>query len=427
MTDNARELARAAHTAQHTLAAASAEQRSELLASVARELEQRRGEILAANERDLRRAGDEGLRGPLRDRLTLSEAKLGALVEGVRQLQRRADPVGEVLGRTELDRGLVLSRVASPIGVLLVVFESRPDAVVQIGALALRSGNAVLLKGGREASASNEVLVDCLRQSLDHVSLDPNAVALVAGREQVGELLCLDDLIDLVIPRGSRELVRQIQATTRIPVLGHAEGICHVYLDVAADPAMAERIVIDSKCDNPSACNALETLLVHRDFLPHLARVAEALIGAGVELRGDERIRALVPAVRAATELDWSTEYGDLILALRVVDDVDSAIEHIHRYGSGHTEAIVTNDADTAERFLREVDSASVFHNASTRFADGYRYGLGAEVGISTARIHARGPVGVEGLMTYRWQLRGAGQVAADYARGKRAFTHQRL
>ncbi len=420
-------LARDARAAQRQLGSASGEQRSAILRRLATLVEERQDELLAANRQDVEDARAAQLAAPLLERLELSAGKLATLREGVAQLAATEDPIGRVQRRTELDDGLVLSQVTSPLGVLLIIFESRPDAVIQIGSLALRSGNAVILKGGSEARRSNRALVGCLRDALVAENLPPDAVCGVEGREAVAELLAFEEHIDLVIPRGSGELVRAIQRSTRIPVLGHAEGICHLYLDEAADPARAARLAVDSKCGYPAACNAAETLLVHRDFLPRLPTVAEALTAAGVELRADERAQAAVPAARPAGDTDFDTEFGDLILAVKVVDSFEEAVDHIHRHGSAHTDAIVTEDAATAERFLREVDSASVFVNASTRFADGYRYGLGAEVGISTGRIHARGPVGVEGLLTTRWLLRGAGQVAADYGPGKRAFLHRTL
>jgi len=338
-----------------------------------------------------------------------------------------ADPVGVPLQRTELDEGLILTQVRSPLGVLLIVFESRPDAVIQIGSLALRSGNGLILKGGSEALESNRALVACLRDALAAEGLSPASILAVESREAIATLLDLDELIDVVIPRGSGTLVRSIQAATRIPVLGHSEGICHLYLDRRADPEMAIRLAIDGKTGYPSACNATETLLVHREFLPQLETVGAALVAAGIDLRADPEAQPHLPGASPATEDDWSTEYGDLTLAVRTVASMDEAIDHIHRYGSSHTDAIVTDDSAAAQGFLDSVDSASVFHNVSTRFADGYRYGLGAEVGISTSRIHARGPVGVEGLMTTRWLLSGHGQTASDYGPGKRSFTHLRL
>ncbi len=424
---DARSRAVAARAAQRRLGGASAERRSDVLRRLSRLLAERQEDLLAANRRDLEIAEREGLAGPLLGRLALTPGKIATLREGVDALAASDDPVGRPTLRTELDDGLILERVTSPLGVLLIIFESRPDVVVQIGALALRSGNAVLLKGGSEALHSNRALVATVRDALTTCGLDADAVQGVEGREAVAELLELDRQVDLVIPRGSGELVRAIQSSTRIPVLGHAEGVCHLYLDAAADPTMAARLAVDGKTDYPSACNATETLLVHRAFLDRLPAVGRALTRAGVELRADEEAREVLPESSPATEDDWRAEYGDLTLAVRVVASLDEAVDHIHRHGSSHTEAIVTDDAEAAERFLAAVDAASVFHNASTRFADGYRYGLGAEVGISTGRIHARGPVGVEGLLTTRWLLRGQGQGAGDYGLGKRSFRHRKL
>lgn len=427
MAQDFRALTIALRQAQRRLAGSPAEKRTAVLHRLARLLEERESELLAANRRDLDAAAAAQLAPPLLARLELSAKKLATLRQGVEQLAESADPLGKVLRATELDAGLVLRQVTSPLGVLLIIFESRPDAVIQIGSLALRSGNGVILKGGSEAAESNRALVGCLQGALAGEGLEPAATSGVEGRAAVAELLALDGLIDLVIPRGSGELVRAIQSSTRIPVLGHAEGICHLYLDAEADPEMAARLAVDGKCDYPAACNATETLLVHRDFLPHLPAVGRALLDRGVELRADPAARAVLPEAHPAGELDGSTEYGDLILAVRTVGSLEAAIDFIHRHGSAHTDAIVTRNETTARRFLAEVDSASVFWNASTRFADGYRYGLGAEVGISTGRIHARGPVGAEGLLTTRWLLEGEGQVAADYGAGKRAFTHRRL
>jgi len=419
--------ATAARDAQRHLAAAGAEKRSAVLHRLSELLDERQDQLLEANRADLEAAEKARIAAPLLGRLALSPAKLATLREGVEQLARSVDPLGRALRRTELDEGLTLTQVTSPLGLLLIIFESRPDAVIQIGSLALRSGNGVILKGGSEALHSNRALVACLRDALAAEGLAPDAVVGIEGREAVAELLELDGLIDLVIPRGSGELVKKIQSSTRIPVLGHAEGICHLYLDAKADPEMAARLAVDGKCDYPSACNATETLLVHRDFLPHLSSVGEALEAAGVELRADDEARRVLLGSKPATPEDGATEYGDLVLAVRTVGSLEEAIGHIHRHGSAHTDAIVTADEEVARRFLGAVDSASVFWNASTRFADGYRYGLGAEVGISTGRIHARGPVGADGLLTTRWLLEGHGQTAAEYSSGERTFHHRQL
>ena len=419
--------AAAVRESQRRLGSAPGEVRDRILETLASLLQERSGELLAANRRDLEAAAGVDLALPLLRRLELTEAKLATLRQGVELLARGGDPIGRVVSRTELDHGLTLRQVKSPIGVLLIIFESRPDAVIQIGSLALRSGNGVVLKGGSEALYSNRALIGCLRDAVAAQGLEADAVRGVEGREAVQALLAHDQLIDLVIPRGSGALVRKVQSSTRIPVLGHADGVCHLYLDACADPVMAKKLAVDGKCDYPAACNAIETLLVHRGFLPHLEGVAGALAAEGVELRADAEALPHCPGAAVATDDDWGREFGDLILAVKTVADFDQAVDHIHRHGSAHTDAIVTSEQSAGRRFLDRVDSASVFVNASTRFADGYRYGLGAEVGISTGRIHARGPVGVEGLLTTRWLLEGSGQGAADYGPGKRAFTHRRL
>ncbi len=420
-------LARRTRAAQRVLSAARGSERAAVLRSVAGLLQCRKQELIEANSADRRQAAQQALAPSMLSRLSLDAKKLDTLCDGLETLAVSDDPIGRPLRRTLLDDGLELTQVASPIGVLLVIFESRPDAVIQIGGLAIRSGNGVILKGGREAARSNRALVACLRDALVEHQLSPDAVQAVEEREDVRRLLELDGDIDLVIPRGSGQLVRSIQASTRIPVLGHAEGICMVYLDRAADLDMARRVVLDGKCDYPAACNATETLLVHESLLPRLGDIGSALTAAGVEIRADPASLPFLPGASPASPQDGAIEYGGLTVAVRVVRSVDEAIAFINEHGSAHTDAIVTADPDAADRFLREVDSASVFHNASTRLADGYRYGLGAEVGISTSRIHARGPVGVDGLMTTRWLLRGHGQGAGDYGPGKRAFLHKRL
>ena len=420
-------IAHNAKAAQRKLAAAQAAQRTAVIERVSVMLEQRRLALLADNELDLQEARSSSTADSLIARLHLDDAKLENLRAGLASLASSPDPIGRPLRRTRLDDGLELTQVASPLGVLLVIFESRPDAVIQIGALAIRSGNAVILKGGREAAASNRALVATLQDALEAQGLPREAVQGIVGREDVHQLLQLDTLIDLVIPRGSGELVRSIRASTRIPVLGHADGICIVYLDESADLEMAKRVVIDGKCDYPAACNATETLLVHASLGDRLQSLGLALRDAGVEVRADARALPHLPGALPAADRDGFVEYGAKILAVRTVDRLEDAIAFINEHGSGHTDAIVASHPDAAERFLREVDSASVFHNASTRFADGYRYGLGAEVGISTSRIHARGPVGVDGLMTTRWLLRGSGQGASEYGSGRRAFAHESL
>jgi len=383
--------------------------------------------IVAANRADLQAAASEGLAEALVARLKLDGPKLTAAIDGVRQVAQLADPIGVRQLHTELDAGLVLERISVPLGVLGVIFEARPDAVMQIAALAIRSGNGALLKGGREAARSCAAIMTALQAGLAASTVEPTALELLTSREESLGLLKLDGLVDLIIPRGSNALVRFIQDNTRIPVLGHADGVCHLVVDAAADPDLALRVALDSKTQYPAACNAIETLLVHRTIAPTFVPRAIAAFGAaGVELRGDPAAMALGVS-HAASEDDWRTEYSDLILAVRVVDDLDAALEHIRRYGSRHTDAICTSDPAAADRFLAAVDSAGVYLNCSTRFADGFRYGFGAEVGISTQTLPPRGPVGLEGLVTYRYRLRGEGHIAADYASGARRFSHRPL
>lgn len=422
------EQALAARQASYRLATASGPLKDRTLEAVAQALERRAAELLTVNRADQERSRAEGIKEALLKRLALNENKVAQMVASVRDLLRLPDPIGRRRLARELDEGLVLTQISVPIGVIGVVFEARPDALVQISTLCLKSGNAVILKGGSEARGSNRMLHEMIVEAV--VSVDPlfrDAVQLVETRAEVGEMLRLDGLIDLVIPRGSNELVRSIQESTKIPVLGHAEGVCHLYVDRAADLDMAVEVAHDAKCQYPAVCNAIETLLVHADlaaaFLPRLAlRLGEA----GVELRGDERTRVLIAAAPAA-EADWRTEYNDLVLSIRVVDSLEQAVQHINTYGSHHTDAIVTAEPAAARRFLAAVDSASVMWNCSTRFADGFRYGLGAEVGIATGKIHARGPVGLEGLTSTKWVLEGSGQIVADYVEGRRRFTHREL
>jgi glutamate-5-semialdehyde dehydrogenase len=402
-------------------------QRCEAVQAMAAALEADGAAILAANQRDLEAAVADGLAPALVARLKLDPTKLAAAIAGVRQVAALPDPLGRRQLHTELDQGLVLERVTVPLGVLGVIFEARPDAVMQIASLAIRSGNGALLKGGREAIHSCEAILAALHRGLATTSIESQALALLTSRQESLAMLKLDGLVDLIIPRGSNDLVRFIQDNTRIPVLGHADGICHLYVDQAADPEQALRLALDSKIQYPAACNAIETLLVHRQIAPSFLPAAiEAFAAAGVELRGDADACALgVP--HAAQDQDWRTEYSDLILSVRVVEDLEMALEHIASYGSRHTDAIATTDAQAADRFLAAVDSAGVYLNCSTRFADGFRYGFGAEVGISTQTLPPRGPVGLEGLVTYRYRLRGEGHLAADYARGERQFSHRPL
>ena len=329
----------------------------------------------------------------------------------------------------ELDQGLILKRIGVPLGVLGIIFESRPDAVMQISTIAIKSGYGVILIGGREAIRSCTALVAAIRQGIANAGANPNAVQLLTTREETNALLALDKYVDLIIPRGSNQFVQYVQANTLIPVLGHADGICHLYIDSAADISQATKIAVDAKVGYPSACNAIETLLVHQDIAAEaLPVLAKALSAEKVALRGDDETCKLLPEAKAATEEDWSTEYSDLILAVRVVESFDAAVDHINTYGSRHTEAIATTNPTAADSFMAQIDAAGVYHNCSTRFADGFRYGFGAEVGISTQKMPPRGPVGLEGLVTYKYQLVGDGHIVATYSGADaKAFTHRDL
>ncbi len=409
------------------LAAADTETKNDALAAIAGALEAHREEIVRANAEDLARSEAENLAAPLLKRLKFDEGKIAAAVEGIRSLIGLPDPVGRTLLARELDRDLTLYQVSCPIGVIGVIFESRPDALVQISSLCLKSGNTVLLKGGSEAAETNRILARLISEATAGAGIAEGWLHLLETRADVEELLDLDELVDLVIPRGSNEFVRYIMDRSRIPVLGHADGVCHCYIDAAADPKMAVAVAVDSKTQYVAVCNATETLLVHERIAAGLLpEIQKALTDRGVVLFGCEKTRNIIDAEPAAGD-QWATEYLDLKLSVKVVQDADAAIDHINTWGSGHTDAIVTEDRETALRFLDRVDSGNVLWNCSTRFSDGFRYGLGAEVGISTNKIHARGPVGLEGLVIYKYKLIGAGQVVDDYASGRRRFTHRDL
>lgn len=413
------ETCRQARDASFEIAALDGETKNRVLANLADLLNTRRDEIRAANQADLEANRD--IAPALYKRLELSDQKIDELAAGLRSLIKLENPTGQTLAATSLDEGLELFKVSSPIGVIGVIFEARPDALIQISSLCIKSGNCAILKGGREATQSNACLAALVREA-GRGLLPEGAVQLIETREDVSGMLAMDKEVDLIIPRGGYSLVHYVMNNTTIPVLGHADGVCHIYVHADADLAMAASICVDSKTQYPSACNAVETLLVHKEvateFLP---KAQEALAAAGVALRGCEATRAVID-VPPATPEDWDTEYCDLVLAIRVVDGPDEAVAHINTHGSHHTDSIITADENVATAFIGQIDSASVFWNASTRFADGYRYGFGAEVGISTNKIHARGPVGMEGLLIYKYILRGQGQIVADYASGAKQF-----
>lgn len=422
-------IAQATRQAAQSLAGLSTEAKNRAIESVANALERHESEIVAANQADCEAALADNLANPLYGRLKLDAVKLKGSIIGVRDVAKLPDPVGAVHIHRELDAGIVLKRVTCPLGVLGVIFESRPDAVMQISSLAIKSGNGVILKGGKEAMRSCQALVSAIKQGLENAGVDPAAVQLLTTRAETRALLELDGDVDLIIPRGSNAFVRFVQDNTRIPVLGHADGICHLYVDQDADLEKAATIAVDAKAGYPSACNAIETLLVHRAIAEQgLPKLAAALQGAQVRLKGDPQTQAILPGITAATEEDWATEYSDLVLAIKVVDDLESAIAHINTYGSRHTDAIITEDSETAATFMNRVDAAGVYHNCSTRFADGFRYGFGAEVGISTQKMPPRGPVGLEGLVTYKYQVVGNGHIVATYSGSDaKPFTHKNM
>ncbi|MBS3982390.1 MAG: glutamate-5-semialdehyde dehydrogenase [Dethiobacter sp.] len=422
---NINELARQVKEASLLLAVANTEMKDKALRLIAAALQTRKDEIISANRADLERSKNENLPAPLLKRLKFDEAKIADVTEGIVSLLALADPVGKTLLSTELDDGLELYKVSCPIGVIGVIFESRPDALVQIATLCLKSGNAVLLKGGAEAKETNAILAEIIIQAAAEAGLPPKWAALLTTRSDVNEMLKMDKQIDLIIPRGSNEFVRHIMDNSNIPVMGHADGICHCYVDKEADIAMAAKIVLDAKTQYVAVCNATETLLVHEkiaaEFLPV---IKEVLVSKNVELVGCTRTQALI-AVNPATEEDWRSEYLDYKLAIKVVSTLEQAIDHINTYGSGHTDSIVTGNEARARRFMDFVDAGNVFWNCSTRFSDGFRYGFGAEVGVSTGKLHARGPVGLEGLLIYKYKLLGNGHVVEDYANRSRTFKHR--
>jgi len=422
------QLSLAARQASIGLAGISTDVKNAALGRIKDALLAQSSQILSANQADMEDAQKANLAAPLLKRLKFDQTRLKEVCDGIESLIKLPDPVGQTLSAMELDKGLELYKVSCPIGVIGVIFESRPDALVQISTLCLKSGNAILLKGGSEALRTNQVLARIIAEAGIAAGIPAGWLGLLQTRDDVSHMLKMDDAIDLIIPRGSNEFVRHIMQHTTIPVMGHADGICHVYVDSSADVDMAVRLTVDSKCQYVAVCNAAETLLVHKDIAPmFLPKVKAALEAKNVELRGCEKTRQII-AVNPASEQDWKTEYLDYILSIRTVDSLQQAIEHINTYGSGHTDAIVAADKTAAAGFMNRVDSADVFWNASTRFADGFRYGLGAEVGISTHKLHARGPVGLEGLVIYKWLLAGSGQIAADYSGpAAKTYTHKPL
>ena len=410
-------IAKAAKTAALEIADISTEIKNKALLEVAKLIDNNKEEIFAANKKDLEEAQflvDSGeLSKSTFNRLKLDENKMRDMIKGIKDIANLEDPVNKKLFVRELDEGLTLNKVSCPIGVLGIIFEARPDVIAQISSLAIKSSNAVILKGGKESINTNKAILSVINDALKTVDGFPaNVVQQVFTRDDVAEMLKCDKYINLIIPRGGNSLVKFIKENTKIPVLGHADGICHIFVDKSADIKMAEKVVVDAKTQYPSACNAVETLLIHEKF-HYKNELLAALQLAEIKLIDNPE--------------SWSFEYGDKILAFKTVKNVDEAIEHINTYGSGHTDSILTSDTENAEKFMNKVDSAGVYFNASTRFADGFRYGFGAEVGISTNKTHARGPVGLEGLTIYKYKLVGDGHIVKDYADGTKQFHHKDL
>ncbi len=416
VADYVADVGRRARLAASAMAAAETGTRNAALEAVAEAIEGSRERLEQANGQDLAAARAAGLEAALLDRLELTPARIEGMAEGLRQIAALPDPVGEISELRRRPSGIEVGRMRVPLGVIGIIYESRPNVTADAGGLCLKAGNAAILRGGSEAARSNQAIAACLRQGLGAAGLPQDAVQVLTttDRAAVGHLIRMPEYVDVIVPRGGKSLIARISAEARVPVIKHLEGVCHVYIDGAADPAKAEAIAINAKTQRYGTCNTCETLLVAEEIAAGLLpRIAARLLEAGVELRGCPRTRALVPAAGAATEADWSTEYLAPVLSVRVVSGLDAAIEHIRRYGSGHTDAIVTQDYSRARRFLREVDSSSVMVNASTRFADGFEYGLGAEIGISTDKLHARGPVGLEGLTSQKWVVFGDGHIRA--------------
>lgn len=420
------QLAARAKKAAIELAAVPGDIKNKALGAIAKSLDHHRSAIVEANTIDTEHAEQARLAAPLLKRLRFDQAKIDEVCAGLESLMRLEDPVGRTIHAIELDQGLELFKVSCPIGVIGVIFESRPDALVQISSLCLKSGNGVLLKGGSEAARTNRMLADLISDAAVAAGIPDGWLGLMETRGDVAGMLSLDGSIDLIIPRGSNAFVKHIMDNTHIPVLGHADGICHIYLDKQIDDDMAVRVAVDSKTQYVAVCNAAETLLIHRDVAHRLLpQLKSALEARQVEIRGCDETRQMIDA-GVADEADWQTEYLDTIISIKVVPSMAAALNHINTYGSGHTDVIVTRDKRRAVRFMNLVDSADVFWNCSSRFSDGFRFGLGAEVGISTNKIHARGPVGLEGLMIYQWRMLGSGQIVADYSGpDAKPFTHR--
>lgn len=424
---NIKEEARRMKLAAPILAATTNEQRNAALEAIAVALEEKQAEIFQANAQDLAAADENGVTGATKKRLKFDDNKLRDCIAGLRQLQTLPDPLGKTLLARELDEGLTLTRMSVPIGVIGVIFEARPDALVQIASLCIKSGNCAILKGGKETTYTNRVLFQIIKDCAIAAGLPGSALLQAEQHNEIDELLECDQDVDLLIPRGSNKFVRYIMDNTKIPVMGHSSGVCHIYVDADVDQKLALPILVDAKTQYAAACNAVETVLVHQkiaaEFLP---KMADAFAKAGVIVRGTKEVSEYIP-VDVIDDDAFGIEYGDLIVSVKLVENIQEAVAHINQYGSHHTDCILTTNDEAAAYFIQMVDSAGVYRNCSTRFADGFRYGFGAEVGISTGKIHARGPVGLEGLVTYKYKLIGEGQIVGDYAKGIKQFHHKDL
>ncbi|MDO4306650.1 MAG: glutamate-5-semialdehyde dehydrogenase [Eubacteriales bacterium] len=417
---------KAVKKAEAQMASQTEEARNRALEEIGRSLEENQEQIFKANAEDMEQAKKDGKPAPVIKRLELNADKLQVLVSGIRDLIQLPDPLFHTQLARELDEGLMLYRESCPIGTIGIIFEARPDALVQISTLCVKSGNCVILKGGSEAAKTNRTLFKLIYEAVLKAGLPENCLLQLEDREEIAELLKCAGYVDLLIPRGSNSFVRYIMDNTKIPVMGHADGVCHIYVDKAADLEKAVPIIFDAKTQYVAACNTVETLLVHRSIAAELLPALKAAVDGKVEIRGTQEVRDIIDCIPAAAE-DFGREYMDYILSVKLVDSVEEAIEHINTFGSHHTDCIVTEDAEAARLFMSMVDSAGVYQNCSTRFADGYRYGFGAEVGISTGKLHARGPVGLEGLVSYKYKLFGSGQTVGDYASGKKQFHFRNL
>lgn len=409
------------------MAALSIDVRNNILAKVKEALLANADAIFAANKLDMENADANGIAESVKKRLKFNEGKLNDCANGIDELIKLDDPVGKLTLARELDEGLTLRRVTCPIGVIGIIFEARPDALVQISCLCIKSGNCAVLKGGKETANTNKVLFDIIYKTATEYGAPETSLLQVTAHSEISELLECEKSVDLIIPRGSNQFVQYIMNNTKIPVMGHADGICHTYIDKAADIEKAIPIIVDAKTQYVAACNATETLLVHKDIAKMaIPKLAEGLKAAGVKVRGNAAVTQLIDC-EAMGDDEYATEYLDMIISFKIVDSIDEAIAHINRFGSHHTDAIITEDGEAAEKFMQLVDSAGVYQNCSTRFADGFRYGFGAEVGISTSKLHARGPVGLEGLVTYKYKLTGNGHIVADYSEGRKSFNFKEI